>query len=351
MMSDVPLPALSKHWPVSAASMMASIPLLSTVFANMSTSLPRGEATVLVVRLALTFRRNELILPSLLVAEAELVVDKLRPDLWEVLDSLAVGAWLMPLWGARPPSPGLPRPFSFLSSRAARWPAKDRLEAFRGSLSPGALWRLSAALRRRELRRARSFSRRSLRSLRPLRSCLPACSPEPPALGASESSAPSTTSRAPSPAVLPAAPVPAKARDMLAPGKLLDESEVNPGVFAVPAKAMFRLFGDMLAAPATARWALLPPGRLVAAPAMALLRCSGAPDLVIATLKAPAVLPAVTPAANPAAVPAATTAAAPAASPAPAASVVAPAADSLSSPVALVFGAAMSGMVLGLWES
>lgn len=64
--------------------MMASILVLSTALAKMSTSLSRAEAAVFVVRLALTFLKKELILLSLLVAEPELAVDKLLPDLCSV---------------------------------------------------------------------------------------------------------------------------------------------------------------------------------------------------------------------------------------------------------------------------
>ena len=102
-----PIPALSKPWLLAAASAMASTPLLSAVFfPKLSATLPRGEAALQAARLGLRFFRNPRT-PSPLVPAPELPAERLRPDLWAVPDSLAMGAWLVSWSGARLPRAGL----------------------------------------------------------------------------------------------------------------------------------------------------------------------------------------------------------------------------------------------------
>lgn len=77
MVSDVTLSAIVSSWPPGAVASMASMRFFSDVSVKMATSLPCGEATVFVVRLALMFLKKKLILLSFLVVEHELVVELL----------------------------------------------------------------------------------------------------------------------------------------------------------------------------------------------------------------------------------------------------------------------------------
>nr|BAC05053.1 unnamed protein product [Homo sapiens] len=252
-----------------------------------------------------------------------------------------MGVWLTPLCESLCLLlPGLPQPFSFLSSLLALWLNEDLLEDFWAILSPLVLWRLSPVLRRWELLpRALSFSLLSLPSLQPsalawVRS-LPCCPLRLLLLCRVETGGPAAASMSASAAVLLVSTTPAMARLTLpSRERLMDALETcSEDLPAAPATATFVLFGAMLAVPARAMLPLFPPAPMVAAPAMAALTCPGA-ELAAATLKAPATVPV----------------AAPAAAPAAAASLIPPVAGSSASSVDVLGMDALSTLV-GLLKS
>lgn len=277
MVSDV-TPVISSPWPLSAVSVMAPIQVPSTGSARMLPCLFRDEATVFFVSLALTFLKKELILLSMLVVGPERAGDKLLPDLCEVLESLVMGARLMPL-GAVPCSlpPELPWPLAFWSCLVALRPPEHGPAALAMVLLPAALWWLSAELQSEGLVRALSSPQCSLLFLLPLRAWDTLCELSPclltlPFCGKLETRVPSWSLSALPLTVLLVGSAPTTV--MPAPGeRLVDVLEAYSELFSAPAKAVFPLLRDVVAVSPVAMLVLLPPGPSLAVAALAVL-CS-----------------------------------------------------------------------------